>query len=50
MDTFHAFLDENILISLSIIKREKKQLSPLPYWVSINLEEKIMNFIPASKE
>ena len=38
------------MLSLSLIKRGRKQLSPFPYWCYINLEEKIINFVPISKE
>ena len=48
--TLQAFPEENILLSLSLIKPLKKQLTPLPFWVSTNYEEKIINFIPDSKE
>ena len=50
MKTLHAFLGETILLSLSLIKPRREQLTPLPYWVSINYEEKIITFIPDSKE
>ena len=35
---------------ISLIKRDKKQLSPFPYWCYTNLEEKIIYFVPISKE
>ena len=38
------------MLSLSLIKRERKQLSPFPYWCYTNLEEKIINLVPISKE
>ena len=38
------------MLSLSLIKREIKQLSPFPYWCYTNLEEKIIYFVPISKE
>ena len=38
------------MLTLSLIKREGKQLSPFPYWCFTNLEEKIINFVPISKE
>ena len=50
MKTLDAFLGETILLSLSLIKPRREQLTPLPYWVSINYEEKIITFIPDSKE
>ena len=50
MNTKNAFKEENILLSLSIIEREQKKLSPLPYWLSSNLDVKTINFIPISKE
>ena len=50
MKTLQAFLEENILLSLSLIKPKTKQLTFLPYWVSTNYEEKIINFIAVSKE
>ena len=54
MNTFDAFVGENILLSLSLTKRESytqyKQLFPLPQWLSTNLEGKIMNFVPDTKE
>ena len=50
MKTLDAFLEETILLSLSLIKPRRKKLTPLPYWVSINYEEKIITFIPDSKE
>ena len=50
MKTKDAFLLETILLSLSLIKPIRKQLTPLPYWVSFNQEEKIISFIPDSKE
>ena len=50
MKTLDAFPGETILLSLSLIKPRRKKLTPLPYWVSINYEEKIITFIPDSKE
>ena len=50
MNSLQAFLGETILLSLSLIQPKKKQLTPLPYWVSTNYEEKIINFIPDSKD
>ena len=54
MNTFDAFGGENILLSLSLTKRESytqyKQLFPLPEWLSINLEGKIIKFVPDTKE
>ena len=54
MNTFDAFGGENILLSLSLTKREShnqyKQLSPLPQWLSINLEGKIIEFVPDTIE
>ena len=38
------------MLTLSLIKHEKKQLSPLPYFLYTTLEEKIMNFVSISKE
>ena len=38
------------MLSLSLIKRERKELLPFPYWCYTNLEEKIINFVPISKE
>jgi len=48
MKTLDAFVGETILLSLSLIKPRREQLTPLPYWVSINYEEKIITFIPDS--
>ena len=48
--TFYVILDDNILLTLSLIKSERKQLSPFPYWCFTNLEEKIINFVPILKE
>ena len=51
MNTFDAFGGENILLSLSLTKRDQyKQLFPLPEWLSINLEGKIIKFVPDTKE
>ena len=50
MNSLDAYLGETILLSLSLIKPVRKQLTPLPYWVSVNYEEKIIYFIPVSKE
>ena len=50
MKTLDAFPGETILLSLSLIKPRRKKLTPLPYWVSINYEEKIILIIPDSKE
>ena len=50
MNSLEAYLGETILLSLSLIKPVRKQLTPLPYWVSVNYEEKIIYFIPVSKE
>ena len=42
------------MLSLSLTKRESynqyKQLFPLPKWLSINLEGKIIKFVPNTKE
>ena len=50
MHSLQAYLGETILLSLSLIKPVRKQLTSLPYWVSVNYEEKIINFIPDSKK
>ena len=50
MNSLQAYLGETILLSLSLIKPVRKQLTSLPYWVSVNYEEKIINFIPDSKK
>ena len=43
-------MGENVLLSLSLIKPKKKQLTPIPYWVSVDYETKVIYFIPVSKE
>ena len=43
-------MGENVLLSLSLIKPRKKQLTPIPYWVSVDYETKVISFIPVSKE
>jgi len=50
MKSLQAFMGENILLSLSLIKPKKKILTPIPYWVSVDFGTKAMNFIPVSKE
>ena len=54
MNTFDAFGGQNILLSLFLTNRESytqyKQLFPLPEWLSINLEGKIIKFVPDTKE
>ena len=54
MNTFDAFGEENILLSLSLTERESysenKQLFPLPEWLYTNLERKIIKFVPDTKE
>ena len=49
MKSLQAFLGENILLSLSPIS-QKKVLTPLPYWVSVDFGRKEMYCIPVSKE
>ena len=43
-------MGENVLLSLSLIKPQKKQLTPIPYWISVDYETKVISFIPVSKE
>ena len=54
MNTFDAFGGQNILLSLFLTNRESytqyKQLFPLPEWLSINLEGKIIKFVPDTNE
>ena len=54
MNTFDAFGGQNILLSLFLTNRESytqyKQLFPLPEWLSINLEGKIIEFVPDTIE
>ena len=48
--SLQAFMGENVLLSLSLIKPRKNQLTPIPYWVSVDYETKVISFIPVSKE
>ena len=50
MKSLQAFMGENVLLSLSLIKPKQKKLTPIPYWVSVDYETKVIYFIPVSKE